>query len=59
MVKERGEAGSFRISRPEEVIQQNRSFPNGVRGNESVPRWVVSIEVSEDESVRELGRMSG
>ena len=23
-----------------------------VRGNESVPRWVVSIEVSEDESVR-------
>ena len=47
-----GEAGSFRISKPEEVIQRNRSFPERVRGNESVPRWVVSIEVSEDESVR-------
>ena len=47
-----GKAGSFRISRPEEVIQQNRSFPSGLGVNESVPRWVVSIEVSEDESVR-------
>ena len=47
-----GEAGSFRISRPEEVIQRIRSFPSGLGGNESVPRWVVSIEVSEDESVR-------
>ena len=46
--------GPFRISRPEEVIQRNWSFPSGVRGNESVPRWVVSIEVSEDESVREV-----
>ena len=47
-----GEAGSFRISRPEEVIQRNRFISERVRGNESVPRWVVSIEVSEDESVR-------
>ena len=47
-----GEAGSFRISRPEEVIQRNRSISKRVRGNESVPRWVVSIEVSEDETVR-------
>ena len=31
---------------PKQVISER------VRGNESVPRWVVSIEVSEDESVR-------
>ena len=30
-----------------------------VRGDENVPGWVVSIEVSEDKSVREFGRMSG
>ena len=30
-----------------------------VRRNESVPDWVVSIEVSKDKSVREYGRMSG
>ena len=47
-----GEAGSFRISRPEEVIQRNRSFPSGLGGMSLSPRWVVSIEVSEDESVR-------
>ena len=27
-----------------------------VRGNESVPCWMVSIEVSEDKSVREVGK---
>ena len=27
-----GEAGSFRISRPEEVIQRIRSFPSGLGG---------------------------
>ena len=30
-----------------------------VRGNESVPRWVVSIEVSRMKVSGELGRMSG
>ena len=47
-----GRGGSFRISRPEEVIQRNRSFPSGLGGMSLSPRWVVSIEVSEDESVR-------
>ena len=47
-----GEAGSFRISRPEEVIQQNRSFPSGLGGMSLSHVGVVSIEVSEDESFR-------
>ena len=54
-----GEAGSFRISRPEEVIQRNRSFPSGLRGNESVPGWVMSIEVSKDKSVRRVWKDVG
>ena len=52
MVKERGRGGvvqNFQIggSDPAKQVISER-----VRGNESVPRWVVSIEVSEDESVR-------
>ena len=52
MVKERGRGGSFRISRPKEVDPAKQVISERVRENESVPRWVVSIEVSEDESVR-------
>ena len=52
MVKERGRGGvvqKFQIggSDPAKQVISER-----VRGNESVPRWVVSIEVSDDESVR-------
>ena len=52
MVKERGRGGGRsefpdRRSDPAKQVISER-----VRGNESVPRWVVSIEVSEDERVR-------
>ena len=52
MVKERGRGGvvqKFQIGGSDPVKQV---ISERVRGNESVPRWVVSIEVSEDESVR-------
>ena len=48
-----GEAGSFRISRPEEVIQRNSYVISGrVREDETFPGWVVSVEVSKDRGVR-------
>ena len=47
------EAGSFRISRPEEDSDLAKQVITGrVRGDETVPGWVVSIEVSKDKSVR-------
>ena len=47
-----GEAGVVQKFQIGGSDQRNRSFPSGLGGNESVPRWVVSIEVSDDESVR-------
>ena len=52
MVKERGRGGVVQKFYIEGSDPAKQVISERVRGNESVPRWVVSIEVSEDESVR-------
>ena len=52
-MKERGRGGvvqNFQIGGSDPAKQV--IFSERVRGNESVPGWVVSIEVSKDKSVR-------
>ena len=52
MVKERGRGGVVQNFQTGGSDPAKQVISERVRGNESVPRWVVSIEVSEDESVR-------
>ena len=52
MVKERGRGGVVQNFQTGGSDPAKQVISERVRGNESVPRWVVSIEVSEDESFR-------
>ena len=52
MVKERGRGGVVQNFQPGGSDPVKQVITERVRGNESVPCWVVSIEVSEDKSVR-------
>ena len=52
MVKERGRGGVVQNFQTGGSDPAKQSFPSGLGGMSPVPRWVVSIEVSEDESVR-------
>ena len=51
-MKERGRGGVVQNFQTGGRDPAKQVICERVRGNESVPRWVVSIEVSEDESVR-------
>ena len=52
MVKERGRGGVVQNFQTGGSDPAKQVISERVRGNESVPCWVVSIEVSEDKSVR-------
>ena len=52
MVKERGRGGVVQNFQTGGSNPAKQVISERVRGNESVPCWVVSIEVSEDKSVR-------
>ena len=59
MVKERGRGGVVQNFQTGGSDPAKQVISERVRGNESVPRWVVSIEVSRMKVSGELGRMSG
>ena len=52
MVKEHGRGGVVQNFQTGGSDPAKQVISERVRGNESVPCWVVSIEVSEDKSVR-------
>ena len=54
MMKERGRGGVIQNFQTGGSDPAKQVISEQVRGNESVPGWVVSIEVSEDKSVREV-----
>ena len=52
MMKERGRGGVVQNFQTKGSDPAKQVISKRVRGNESVPVWVVSIEVSKDKSVR-------
>ena len=54
MVKERGRGGVVQNFQTRGSDPAKQVISERVRGNEFDPCWVVSIEVSEDKSVREV-----
>ena len=52
MMKERGKGGVIQNFQTGGSDPAKQVISKRVRGNESVPSWVVSIEVSKDRSVR-------
>ena len=56
MVKERGRGRVVQNFQTGGSDPAKQVISEGVRGNKSVPCWVVSIEVSEGKSVRGVGK---